>query len=118
MGSREEANKKRGKRNYVVQHFDANHLLSKEQIEIVKTSTNKGDTISFQKDEQKIEGVVLGKYKNLFTFEDGRSFTWVDYITGSPKIMDYLRMFHPIEFYEKDPLPVNLFRFKIPESMI
>ncbi len=97
--------------------IDTNHLLSADQISIVRDCTRPGDEIRFRRDEDTIEGVVDKKYSNLFTLKDGRSFTWVDYITGSPEILDYLRMFHPISFIWYDPSN-NMYRTKHNEKTI
>lgn len=91
----------RDKIQYVVK-VDTDHLLSEEQIEIVKNCTRKGDAISFLKGEDKIEGVVDKTYKHLFTLEDGRSFTWIEYIIGSVEILHYLKVYHPISNLKMD----------------
>ena len=88
---------------HYVPHLDINHLLSRDQIEIVKDCTRKGDVISFQKGEEIIEGTVKKTFDHIFLLEDGRSFTFVDYILGSPSIINYLRRYHPIEAVYEDP---------------
>lgn len=90
---------------YTQQRVDTNHLLSKEQIEIIKTCTRPGVYISFHKGEELIEGVVKKVYSHLFIMEDGRSYTWIDYILGDPVILDYLRKYHPITTLAYDPVP-------------
>lgn len=76
--------------------IDMSHLISFEQIDIVKQKTDIGDEISFLKDEEHIEGIVSKKYRHIFMLEDGRTFRWIDYITGSSKILYDLRTFYPI----------------------
>ncbi len=92
--------------------IDSSHLISKEQIDIVKKCTKKGDFVSFHKDGMPIEGTVSGVYDHIFTLLNGRSFTFVDYIIGSPEILTYLRSFHPIEEINYDPT-TNYFVYRM-----
>lgn len=68
-----------------------------EQIRLCKERTNVGDDIQFEKDIYcnqipiKIYGTVKKKYKHLFLLEDGRSFTWVEYLVGNPRLAKELR---------------------------
>lgn len=96
--------------------IDMTHLLSMDQIDIVRNMTHIGDEVSFLKDCVQVEGVVTGKYKNLFTLEDGRSFTWVDYITGSPSLLHYLRAYHPIRTIRFND-SYNVYRVKAPGAL-
>lgn len=85
-----------------VPKIDLSHLVSKEQIEIVKDSVQPGDHITFQYDEEEISGEVSQKYPYVFKLKDGRTFTWVNYVTGSSRVLRYLREFYPIEIYACD----------------
>lgn len=93
-----------------VHKIDMSHLLSKNQIELVKTCTKIGDFISFQlEEEQTVEGTVKKTYDNIFVLDNGRSYTWIDYILGSPQILTYLHAYHPIKTLNKD-VGFNYFR--------
>lgn len=94
----------------IVQKIDMSHLLSKDQIELVKLCTKSGDIISFQTgDGNKIKGVVVEKFNNVFLLDNGRSYKWIDYILGSPQILRYLKAYHPIEELPEDT-EINYYR--------
>lgn len=76
---------------------DKKHLISREQIEAVKRFTRIGNVISFVKDEDKIAGEIKEMYPHIFVFTDGRSFTWVDYILGSPAVLKYVKEKYPVD---------------------
>ena len=87
-----------------VQKIDMSHLLSKKQIELVRTCTKIGDIISFRLGEEDtiVGGTVKKTYDNIFVLDNGRSYTWIDYILGSPQILDYLHAYHPIRTLKQD----------------
>ena len=87
-------------------------LISNDQIDIVKSIIAKGDKINFQRDGVKIKGVVKNVYANIFVLEDGRSFTWIEFIIGSPDILHYLKLFHPNERLNIDKTP-NYYNMKM-----
>ena len=91
------------KREYVyVPRVDTNGLISKAQIEVIRAETCKGDKVSFHRGENLIEGVVDKTYEFLFTLKDGRSFTWIEYILGSPSIRKRIKEMVPIRELKRD----------------
>ena len=92
--------------------LDVDHLLSRTQIEIVKSSVNKGDYIKFQNGEEKIEGIVSKKYEHIFMLDNGRTYSWIDYITGSPEVLSNVRRYYPAEEFVWDPT-LNYYRMKM-----
>lgn len=95
-----------------VSRVDISHLLSKEQIEVVRASTNKGDYIKFWRGGRKIKGTVDKMYEYIFILEDGRAFSWIDYITGSSEILTYLKRYHPVQGFEWDST-FNYYKIKM-----
>lgn len=92
--------------------LDISHLLSKEQIGVVKSSANKGDYISFQNGEEKVEGVITKKYEYIFMLDNGRTYSWIEYIIGSGEILRHLKINYPVEGFEWDPT-LNYYRMKM-----
>ncbi len=104
-----------GEQLHTVSKIDTRHLVSYEQIEVVRASVIKGDTINFQRGEDEITGIVDKVYDNIFLLEDGRCFTWIDYILGSPITLQYLRAFHPIKYVRDDKEP-NCYAWRQPKT--
>lgn len=82
--------------------LDTSRLLSVVQIGILRDITNIGDWVYFQKDDQKIEGQIAKKYEHIFLLEDGRTFSWIDYVIGSSTAKEYLKKHHPVVYLNKD----------------
>lgn len=91
---------------------DVSHLLSKEQIEYIKSNVNKGDYISFLDGEDRVEGKVDKKYQHIFMLEDGRTFSWIKYITGSDEVLRRLKLYHPVTGFVQDET-YNYYRMKM-----
>lgn len=81
---------------------DKKHLISKEQIAVVRRDTRIGGVVDFKRDEEEILGEVKAKYPYTFMLTDGRVFTWVDYIIGSPSIRKYLKANYPVDKFIHD----------------
>lgn len=92
--------------------LDVDHFISRKQIEIVKSNVHKGDYISFQHEEEKIEGTVTKKYEHIFMLDNGRTYSWIDYITGSPEVLSNVRRYYPAEEFVWDPT-LNYYRMKM-----
>lgn len=69
-----------------------NEGISLGQIELCKNSTSVGDVITFTDDDQNsINGVVTKKYPHIFFMDNGRNYTWVQYLMGNPALKKELK---------------------------
>lgn len=58
--------------------------ISQEQIATVRSRTHVGDEIIFTDDEgHSINGTVTAVYTNIFFLDNGRNYTWVQYLMGN-----------------------------------
>lgn len=103
---------KRAAYNNITKSLDMNHLLSSDQIDIVKKCTKLGDFVTFKKGEKEIAGFVERMYDYIFLLNGGRCYSWIDYITGSSAVMNYLKMFHPVSIVKTDHT-INPYRIKM-----
>lgn len=78
-----------------------------KQIKFLRDITFIGEEIEFNnsyfKNNNSIEsnmvrGHVKAKYQNIFYLDDGRCFTWIDYITGNPIIKEMVQRLCPAKY--------------------
>lgn len=84
-----------------------NDAISLEQIEMCKNRTSVGDVITFTDDDQNsINGVVTKKYPHIFFMDNGRNYTWVQYLIGNPTLKKELKneldLIGERKFYEEN----------------
>jgi len=61
-----------------------NEAISFDQIATVRQRTHVGDEIIFTDDEgHSINGTVTAVYTNIFFLDNGRNYTWVQYLMGN-----------------------------------
>lgn len=90
-----------------------NQVLLVKQIKFLRDITFIGEEIEFNNEYFKtnipdesniVRGCVTAKYPNIFYLEDGRCFTWVDYILGNPIIKDMVQRLCPVKYRSKKNL--------------
>lgn len=71
------------------EYFLIQQAFTTKDIDLLRKSIKVGDRISFvrsgyrDRDSRiRITGTVKEKYPYIFSLEDGRTFTWVDYLIG------------------------------------
>jgi len=69
-----------------------NQAISLDQIGLCRAETHVGDEITFTDDEgNSINGIVTAIYPHIFFMDNGRSFTWVQYLIGNPFLKHRLK---------------------------